>query len=125
VVPLKTQAPAAKPAAPDDRGYAAFDTVERADRLHILRSAGPSRRPAYQYLLDISEDQFHQSAFTLIYTFMIVEVTGRNLGPIAHAIGYGSCERIREYHAKLYDPPVPGEPVIEKIAITTADEKLK
>jgi hypothetical protein len=52
-------------------------------------------------------------------------IEGWNLGPVAHAISYGSCERIREYHAKLYDPPAPGEPVIEKIAITMADEKLK
>jgi hypothetical protein len=39
--------------------------------------------------------------------------------------GFGNCERIREYHAKLYDQPARGEPAIEKIVISTADEKLK
>jgi hypothetical protein len=75
-------------------------------------------------LLDISYDHFQHSAFTLIYTFMIVEVTGWNLESVVHAINFGNCERITEYHAKLYDPPAQGEPLIEKIQITTADEKL-
>ena len=124
-MPLKTQPPAAKPVAPDDRTYGAFDTLDHPARLHIMRGAGPSRFPAYSYLLDMSFDHHLQSAFTLVYTFMIVEVTGRNLGPIVHAISSSKCERIREYHAKLYDPPGSGEPVIEKIVVTTADEKLK
>jgi len=115
---------AAVPAEHDDRAYVAFETREHAERLHIMRGAGPSRFPGYHYLLDISYDHHLQSAFTLIYTFMIVEVTGRNLGPIVHAVNFGNCERIREYHPKLYDPPAQGEPLIEKIHITTADEKL-
>ena len=59
-----------------------------------------------------------------LYTFMIVEVTGRNLEPVVHAISYGNCGCIREFHPKLYDRPAPGEPVIETIHITAADEKL-
>jgi len=31
-----------------------------------------------------------QSAFTLIYTFMIVEVTGCDLGPVVHAISFAA-----------------------------------
>lgn len=126
IVPLKPAAEArqnAVPAEHHDRAYVAFETRERAERLHIMRGAGPSRFPSYHYLLDISYDHHLQSAFTLIYTFMIVEVTGRNLGPIVHALNFGTCERMREYHPKLYDPPVRGEPFIEKIQITAADDK--
>jgi hypothetical protein len=54
---------------------------------------------------------------------MIVEVTGWNLWPIVHAISFGNCERIREFHPKLYDVPESGEPIIEKIQITAVDEK--
>jgi hypothetical protein len=115
--------PMARPAAPPDRAYVAFEIREHADRLHIMRCAGPSRFPSYSYLLDISFDHHLQSAFTLIYTFMIVEVTGSNLEPVVNAISFGNCERIREYHPKLYDPPAQGEPLIEKIQITAADEK--
>jgi hypothetical protein len=118
VVPLK------RPAG-DDRAYLAFETSDRAERLHILRGAAPSRFPSYSYLLDISFDHHLQSAFTLIFTFMIVEVTGRNLEPVVQAIGMGKCQRISEYHPKLYDSPAEGEPLIEKIQITAADEKLK
>jgi hypothetical protein len=112
-----------RPTAAPNRGYVAFETREHADRLHIMRGAGPSRFPNYGYLLDISFDHHLQSAFTLIYTFMIVEVTGSNLGPVVHSISLGNCERIREYHPKVYDPPAQGEPLIEKIQITGADEK--
>jgi hypothetical protein len=101
----------------------AFELRDRAERLHIVRGAGPSRFPNYNYLLDISYDHHLQSAFTLIYTFMIVEVTGWNLWPIVHAISFGNCERIREFHPKLYDVPESGEPIIEKIQITAVDEK--
>lgn len=113
-----------QPASPPDRTYTAFDIREHAERLHILRATEPSRFPSYQYLLDISYDHTHQSAFVLIFTFMIVEVEGWNLGPIVHAISFGNCERITQYHPKLYDAPAQGEPLIEKIQITTADEKL-
>ena len=116
VVPLKRP--------PGDRAYVAFETSDRAERLHIVRAAGPSRFPSYSYLLDISFDHHLQSAFTLIYTFMIVEVTGRNLETVVHAIGLGKCNCFREYHPKLYDRPAEGEPFIEKITITAADEKL-
>ena len=35
------------------------------------------------------------------FSFMLVIVTGNHLGAIVHAISYGNCERINEYHAKL------------------------
>jgi hypothetical protein len=122
VMPLKAS-PAVRPTAPPDRAYVAFEIRERADRLHIMRCAGPSRFPSYSYLLDISFDHHLESAFSLIYTFMILEVTGSNLGPVVHAISSGNCERIREYHPKIYDQPARGEPLIEKIQITAVDEK--
>jgi hypothetical protein len=121
VLPLKT--PAARPTT-HDRTYVAFEIREHAERLHIRRSAQPSRFPSYNYLLDISYDHFQHSAFTLIYTFMIVEVTGWNLESVVHAISFGNCERLTEYNSKLYDAPAQGEPLIEKINIVTADEKL-
>jgi hypothetical protein len=126
VLPLKAPPdarPAVRPSAAHDRAYVAFEIRERADRLNIMRSAGPSRFPNYHYLLDISFDHHLQSAFTLIYTFMIVEVTGSNLEPVVQAISSGNCERIREYHPKLHDRPGQDEPIIEKIQITAADEK--
>ena len=124
VLPLKPPAELLQSIQQDDRVYVPFELRERAERLHIVRGAGPSRFPGYTYLLDISFDHHLHSAFVLIYTFMVVEVTGSNLGPIVHAISFGNCERIREYHPKLHASPAEGEPLIEKIQITAADEKL-
>jgi hypothetical protein len=77
----------------------------------------PHRRgegPAYSSLLDIIRAHDFDKVFTL------VEVTGNHLGAIVHAISFGNCERIHEYHRKLYDPPEPNEPIIESITITSA-----
>jgi hypothetical protein len=51
---------------------------------------------------------------------MLVEITGNHLGAIVHAINYGNCERIDEYHAKLYDRPAADAPIIESVRITAA-----
>jgi hypothetical protein len=104
-----------------DRAYAAFELRDHATRLHIQCAAQPSRFPAYNYLLDIIYDHDYASIFTLVYSFMVVEVTGHNLAPVVHAINFGNCERIREFHKKLYDPPAKkDEPLIESITITAA-----
>lgn len=110
-------------AAHSDRTYVAFQLRDNAERLQIRRAKDPARFPAYSYLLDISYDPFHQSAFTLIYTFMIVEVRGWNLEPVVHAISYGNCDRLYEFDKRQHDKPAEGEPLIEFIEITTADEK--
>lgn len=106
--------------APDDRTYTAFEIRENAERLHLKCATGPSRFPGYNYLLDIVYDHDFGSIFTLIYSFMVVEVTGKNLGPIVHAISFRNCDRVREFHRKLYDPPIAGEPIVEMIKITAA-----
>jgi hypothetical protein len=51
---------------------------------------------------------------------MLVEVTGNHLGAVVHAINYGNCERINEYHVKLYDRSAPDQPIIEAIRVTAA-----
>lgn len=101
---------------PDD--YAAFRLGKRRERLLIDRAGGPMRFPAYHELRDISFDQVHQQAFYLFFQAMTVEVTGRNLWPVVHAISNGRCAAVYEYHAKLYPaPPAKGEPIIESIKL--------
>jgi hypothetical protein len=105
----------------DDRTYKAFDTRDRSsERLHIHCATECSRYPNYHHLLDIIFDHNFQEVFTLVYSFMVVEVTGQRLGEVVHAISYGNCECIREYHKKLYDPPAPNTTVIESVTILAA-----
>jgi hypothetical protein len=103
-----------------DRAYVAHEVREHPRALHICCATQPSRYPAYSSLLDIIHDHHFDKAFTLVYSFMMVEVTGHHLREIVHAISYGNCERITEYHAKLYDKPAPDQPIIESVKITAA-----
>jgi hypothetical protein len=48
---------------------------------------------------------------------------GHRLGPIVHAINYSYCDRIREFHPKLYDRPPKDAPIIEAIRITAASDQ--
>lgn len=73
-------------------------------------------------MLDIIYDHDFESAVTLVFSFMTVKLTGQHLGPVVHAIFLGQCGRIRQYHAKLYDPPERGKPVIEKVEIVMEAE---
>jgi hypothetical protein len=113
------------PLRPDDRTYVAFETREHPSRIHILCATLPSHYPAYSSLLNIIFDHNFEKAFTLVYSFMLVEVTGNHLGAVVHAINYGNCERIREFHSKFYDRPAADQPIIEAIKVTAAVKFLK
>lgn len=86
----------------------------------IFVAPQPSHYPAYSSLLNIIHDHDFDKGFTLVYSFMLVEVTGTHLGAIVRAINHGNCERITEYHRKLYDPPASDAPIVESIKITAA-----
>src|SRR5450759_2104974 len=77
-----------------DCAYVAFEIREHTQRLHIHCATQPSRYPAYSSLLDIIHDHDFDKVFTLVYSFMMVEVTGNHLGAVVHAISLGNCERI-------------------------------
>ena len=113
------------PLRPDDRTYVAFETREHPPRIHIHCATLPSHYPAYSSLLNIIFDHNFERAFTLVYSFMLVEVTGTHLGAVVHAINYGNCERICEFHSKFYDRPAPDQPIIEAIKVTAAVKFLK
>jgi hypothetical protein len=103
-----------------DRTYVAHEIRDQAQRLQVCCATQPSRYPAYSSLLDIIHDHNFDRAFTLVYSFMLVEVTGAHLGAVVQAISSGNCGRIREFHSRLYDRPQLNEPVIESIITITA-----
>jgi hypothetical protein len=101
-----------------DRQYVAFRLGKRRERLRIDRATQPMRFPAYCYLVDIKFDSSQQIGFVMYFTSMTVEVLGKNLWPVVHAISSGRCEAIHEYHSKIYDAPPKGAPIIESIKLT-------
>jgi hypothetical protein len=107
-----------------DNGYVSFYLRDRADRLQIVPVSEPSRFPVYSSLLDIIFDHDHQSAFTLVYSFMLVKVTGSNLGPIVHALNFGRCAAVHQYYPNRFSgPPDPDKPLIESITTVSAVNK--
>jgi integrase len=56
--------------------YVAFDAKDKLDRLDIRRANDPTRSPGYAYLLDVVYDGSYGTNFVLVYTFLIVLVTG-------------------------------------------------
>lgn len=115
------------PAPPDnvvplrpDRAYKAHVVREHPQRLHIRCANQPSHYPAYSSLLNIIHDHDFDKGFTLVYSFMLVEVRGDHLSTVVHAISYGNCERIIEFHSKLFDRPAANEAVINSVTITAA-----
>jgi hypothetical protein len=105
-------------------GYVPFFLRDRAERVQVVPVSEPSRFPGYNCLLDIIFDHDHQSAFTLVYSFMLVKVTGSNLGPIVHALNLGRCAAIHQFYANRFSgPPDPDKPLIESITTVSAVEK--
>jgi hypothetical protein len=105
-------------------GYVPFFLRDRAERLQVVPVSEPSRFPVYSSLLDIIFDHDHQSAFTLVYSFMLVKVTGSNLGAIVHAINFGRCAAIHQYYADRFSgPPDQDKPLIESISTVSAVDK--
>ena len=105
-------------------GYVPFFLRDRAERLQVVPVSDPSRFPAYSSLLDIIFDHDHQSAFTLVYSFMLVKVTGSNLGPIVHAVSLGRCAAIHQYYPNRFSgPPDQDKPLVESITTVSAVDK--
>lgn len=83
----------------------------------------PSQSPQSRFFMAAVFSSDYDDAFTLIYSFMAVEVKGRNLDEVRKAIQQGRCEFIQEYHENEFMKPRKGEPVIESIRFI-AGEKL-
>ena len=105
-------------------GYVPFCLRDHAERLQVVPVSEPSRFPAYSSLLDIIFDHDHQSAFTLVYSFMLVKLTGSNLGPIVHALNFGRCAAIHQYYPSRFSgPPDPDKPLVESIVTVSSVDK--
>jgi hypothetical protein len=64
----------------------------------------------------------YDDAFTLLYSFMAVEVKGRNLQEVRKAVQNGRCAFIQEYHENEFSSPRKGEPIIESIKLITGEK---
>jgi hypothetical protein len=97
--------------------YQAFDSKDRSRRLRIRRAKESAHTPDYRYLLNISYDDKNWSDFILTYSFMQVQVTGRNLQNIILGIENNGIGLIQEFDGTVFSQPEPDEAFIESIEI--------
>jgi hypothetical protein len=81
----------------------------------------PSQAPQSRFLMAVVFSADYDEAFSLIYSFMAVEVKGKNLNQVRRAIQNGKCEFIQEYHENEFDKPAKNDPVIEAINFITGE----
>jgi len=102
--------------------YVAFDAKDNVSRLKIGRANDPTRSPGYNYLLDVVYDGEFGTNFTLIYTFLMVLVRGRNLQPVVMALQMGTADFIQEFDPDRWQMPKDEKaPFIESIHVVVQD----
>jgi hypothetical protein len=105
------------------RPYEAFDRRDKpCSFTEILCIAHPSQSPQLRFFLAAIFNADDDDAFTLLYSYMAVEVKGRNLKEVRRAIQLGRCEFIQEYHENEFTKPGKSDPVIESIHFITGEK---
>ncbi len=104
--------------------YVAFDPQDKVVSLDIHRVLGPTYSPSYAYLLNLAYDNEYFTNFVIYYTFLRVEVRGKNLRDVITAIKLRKCEYIRDFHPEEFEMPAEGQPLIESINIVWLDATM-
>jgi len=109
----------------DPRQYQAFTTGMKPPRLTIRYSSQPSRSPPYIALLDVVFDERFAQTASLIFTHMVVTITGKNLTGVVAAIRRHRAINITGFDAQVFDAPADDMPVIESIEIEAGGDDTR
>jgi hypothetical protein len=105
------------------KSYEAYDKKGRpCPYTEILCVAQPSQSPQSRFFLAAVFSADFDDSFTLLYSFMAVEIKGKNLKEVRQAVQNGRCEFIQEYDAHEFLPPARNGPVIESIRFIAGDK---
>jgi hypothetical protein len=103
--------------------YEAYDKNGRpCPYTEILCVSQPSQSPQTRFFLAAVFSADFDDAFTLLYSFMAVEIKGRHLKEIRQAVQNGRCGFIQEYDENEFQSPAKNAPVIESIRFITGDK---
>lgn len=97
--------------------YVAFHAKDKTRHLEVIMAREASHAPDYRYLLNITYDHQNWTDFVLTYSFMQVQVMGRNLENVYIAIRNNNCEWIREFDGSVFAQPKPDAALIESIKV--------
>ncbi len=106
-------------AGPVQTPYEAFGLAKKRPlRLKIRPAMRAWERVGYAHLLRILENGIYGTQLSLVFTFGVVLIEGRNLQPIADAIDAETCDFIQEFDSDRWPTPTDEKtPFISKIAI--------
>lgn len=98
--------------------YRPYEIAARShERLHIIRLDDTMHYPSYRYLMDIVHTG-RNNGIMLIYSFMLVKITGENLEELLEHLSQGDCVFIQQYDAREWpQKPEKGKPVITGIEV--------
>ena len=103
--------------------YEAFNSTGKPSPYTEIRCVlQPSQSPQARFFLAAVLSADFDDAFTLLYSFMAVEVKGKNLKEVRQAIQKGRCEFIQEYNENEFMKPGKDAPVIESIRFITGEK---
>ena len=103
--------------------YEAFDSTGKPSHYTEIRCVlQPSQSPQSRFFMAAAFSADYDDTFTLLYSFMAVEVKGRNLKEVRRAIQTGRCEFIQEYNENEFLKPGKDAPVIESIRFITGEK---
>ena len=122
----ETQAQAASHPTASNTGKRPYEAYDASNKLfpylEIRCILQPSQSPQSRFFMAAIFSADFDEIFTLIYSFMAVEVRGRNLREVRRAIQKGRCEFIQEYHENEFQKPGKDAPVIESIKFITGEK---
>jgi hypothetical protein len=108
-----------------EKPYEAYDKSGKpCPYTEILCVSQPSQSPQSRFFLAAVFSADFNDAFTLLYSFMAVEIKGRHLKEVRQAVQNGRCGFIQEYEENAFLLPAKNAPVIESIRFI-AGEKLE
>jgi hypothetical protein len=98
--------------------YVAFGVKNSVLRLRIRDKKRAAQSPDYKLLTNVVSD-FEGTHIILIYTFLIVEIHGKNLQKLVFALESGVADFIQEFNPALWQKPVDASAaIIDAIAST-------
>lgn len=102
--------------------YTPYDTSGQSqERLHIRRSDDTMHYPSYRYLMDIIHT-ISGNGIVLVYSFMMVKITGQNLDELIDHIAQGNATFIEEFDVRKWPRPQKGAAIIEKIEVVARSD---
>jgi hypothetical protein len=103
--------------------YEAFDTTGKLCPYTEFRCVSqPSQSPQSRFFLGAVFCADEDTALTLLYSFLAVEVRGRHLEAVRLAVQNGRCSFLQEFNEAIFLPPGNDVPVIESLRFLTGQK---